>query len=337
MFASLATLPVVYRRGTAGHAVPQDLPRGPPAEARPFRRGMGRADELCNGATMFTGACLCGSLRYEQAGPLHALWHCHCSMCRKHHGAPFASIGMASLDRFRWLSREASVVEYASSAARKRRFCGTCGSVAPAPLGDRVLLPAGNLPGELAELGQVGAQHVFVGSKAPWHVIADGLPQHEALPPSAPAGWTLQEVPCREVPQDGAVHGSCLCGAVTFSVSGAPLRWMQCHCSRCRRGRSAVHGSNAFYPAEHFTWLTGRELVRKYKPPDAQRFAVSFCTRCGGGAPVERDNVPFVLLPAALFDTDPGARPEAHIFVGSKAAWYNFGDGLPQYDELPPA
>lgn len=292
---------------------------------------MGSASALCDASRMVTGACLCGTLRYEVKGPLENLMHCHCSMCRKHHGAPFATLIEAPADSLRWLSGEASVREYPSSAERVRRFCGTCGSVAPAPMGGRVLLPAGNLLGNLSD---VGGLHMFVGSKAPWHVIADELPQHDNAPP----GWTLHEVVrTAKVELEGAVHGACLCGEVTFSVTGAPARWLQCHCSRCRRARSAAHASNTFYPEGQFSWCTGHELVKKYKPPDAARFTVSFCMRCGGGAPVQRDNVPFVLVPAGLFDTDPGARPQAHIHVASKAPWYTFSDGLPQFAELPPS
>jgi hypothetical protein len=86
---------------------------------------------------------------------------------------------------------------------------------------------------------------------------------------------------------------------------------------------------------EQFTWERGRDSVRSYSPPDAKRFAAAFCVRCGGGAPVERENVPFVLVPAALFDADPGARPQAHIHVASKAPWYSIHDALPQFAELP--
>lgn len=95
---------------------------------------------------------------------------------------------------------------------------------------------------------------------------------------------------------------------MTFAVRGAPSRWLQCHCSRCRRARSAAHGSNTFFPLAQFSWQTGRELVRGHRVPEAQRFTSSFCTRCGGAAPTERENVPFVLVPAALFDSDPGTR-----------------------------
>jgi len=175
---------------------------------------------------------------------------------------------------------------------------------------------------------------MFVASKPSWHVIADDLPQHAHAPP----GWQTSKEEERPAPsaEDGGTHGSCACGAVTFSVSGAPARWLQCHCSRCRRGRSAVHGSNTFYPADQFTWGAGREHVQSYGPPDAARFRVSFCELCGGGAPLEREGVPFVLVPAGLFDRDPGARPQAHIHVASKASWYEVNDGLPQFAELPP-
>ena len=279
---------------------------------------------------MITGACLCGAVAYEAADHLHRLLHCHCSTCRKHHGAPFASFVEVEQGALRWLAGEGSLVSYRSSGARSRHFCPTCGAVAPTPLGDRLLVPAGNLRGDL---GETEGLHTFVASKPAWHTIADALPQHAGAAP----GWEV-EVERPTAPSVAAgIHGSCLCGGVRFAVSGAPARWLQCHCSRCRRGRSAAHGSNMFYPLAQFSWLAGRELVRSYRPPEAQRFTVSFCARCGGGAPSERENVPFVLVPAALLDADPGSRPQAHIHIASKASWYPVADGLPQFAELPPS
>ena len=281
--------------------------------------------------SMIAGSCLCGVLRYEVQGPLKELLHCHCSMCRKHHGAPFATFASAPAADFRWLSGEASVGSYASSPSSSRRSCKTCGAVAPTPTGTHVALPAGNLVGEL---GNQGGCHVFVGSKAPWHVIEDELPQHDAAPPER----GLEPIVRPATPDlEGEVHGSCLCGIVTFSVRGAPARWLQCHCSRCRRARSAAHGSNTFYPTAQFMWRSGREHVQTYRPPDAERFAVSFCGTCFGGAPVEREGVPFVLVPAGVFDDAPGPSPEAHIHVASKAPWYTPGGRLAHFAELPPA
>ena len=282
---------------------------------------------------MISGTCLCGVLRYELDGPLQGLLHCHCSRCRKHHGAPFASFTRVAEHQLRWLSGQDQLIE-GPAAGRTRRSCQGCGAVAPVELGEELLVPAGNLQGEL---GLSGGEHMFAGSRPEWHVLADGLPQHEAAPP----GWTAEAerptVPGGPLPvMEGVVPGSCLCGAVTFAMSGAPARWMQCHCSRCRRARSAAHGSNMFYPAAQFSWRSGRELVRSYRPPEAARFTTSFCSLCGGAAPTERENVPFVLVPAALLDMSPGGRPEAYIFVASKAEWFTVPDDMPQFAELPP-
>jgi hypothetical protein len=256
-------------------------------------------------------------------------------MCRKHHGAPFATHVLAPAVGFRWQGEPPALLELSSSATRVRRSCAACGSVAPTLIDDRVLLPAGNLLGELTDLPGL---HMFVASKAPWHVIADRLPQHQGAPPGWPWPELHQPAPVQPAPVqlEGAAHGACPCGAVSFAISGAPIRWVNCHCSRCRRGRSAAHASNAFYPAAQFQWRTGRDLVRSYKPPEAERFTVSFCVRCGGGAPVERDNVPFTLIPTALLQGNAGAGPTSHIHVTSKAPWYPISDSLQQYPELPP-
>ncbi len=279
---------------------------------------------------MISGGCLCGALQYQVEGPFSEMVHCHCSMCRKHHAAPFASFVIAPKTAFAWRQGEGHVAEYRSSAHNLRRHCPTCGSKAPTVGKTMVAIPAGNLVGAL---GPVAASHAFVGSKAPWHTITDDLPKHVGPPPH----WAPSEDP-RPAPPilEGATHGGCLCGAVTFSVRGKPARWMQCHCSRCRRGRSAAHGSNTFYPRDQFEWRTGQAWVRSFRLPEAQRFAIHFCGRCGGGAPVEREGVPFVLVPAGLLDGDPGFRPEAHIHVASKAPWYTITDTIPQFPELPP-
>ena len=283
---------------------------------------------MCDTAVMNAGTCLCGALRYEVDAETSQLTHCHCSLCRKHHGAPFASFVEVSQHALRWLSGEDQLTTFSPTSSRERRSCRGCGAVAPTWVGDRFLIPAGNLSGNLT---QATGRHVFVAGKPAWHTIADTLPQYSGPAPD----WTWHEERAPVSTVEGEISGSCLCGDVSFAVAGNPERWMQCHCSRCRRARSAAHGSNAFYSLARFSWRTGRENLASYHPPDAQRFATSFCVRCGGGAPVERINVQFVLVPAALFDADPGSGPEAHIHMASRASWDFIADALPQFAELP--
>jgi hypothetical protein len=52
------------------------------------------------------GSCLCGGVEFEIAGPLTAPLNCHCSQCRKQHGAAFRSRVRVQSKDFRWLKGE---------------------------------------------------------------------------------------------------------------------------------------------------------------------------------------------------------------------------------------
>lgn len=281
---------------------------------------------------MTQGTCLCASVRYEIDGPASFMAHCHCSMCRKHHGSLFATFTGAPLSGFRWLAGESAVRTFASSPNGRRSFCSVCGSVAPSLLPEigLAICPAGNLD---AHLGMKPQSHLFVGSKAPWHTITDDLPQHEKCPP----GYEAPDI-VRPAAQskDGITSGSCLCGDVAFEIEGSPLRVMNCHCSRCRRARSAAHATNLFYPSARIRWTRGQTEVVDYRLPEARYFATAFCRRCGGELPRVSTERELAVVPAGSLDTDPGAQPLAHIFVGSKASWFDITDRLPQFAEAPP-
>jgi hypothetical protein len=281
---------------------------------------------------MTLGTCLCGKVRYEIAGPFTGMSHCQCSMCRKHHGAAFATWAVAPLAGFRWLAGEATLGRYRSSEQGDRPFCTTCGSVAATPMTEHglAIAPAGNLDGDPGIRPQ---HHMFATSRASWYTITDHLPQHAGYPPEFGGGLGVQ----RSAPttRSGVIAGSCLCGGVAYEVD-APLRMINCHCSRCRRGRSAAHATNLFANLDAFRWIRGRDVRAEYKPPDAQFFAVAFCTHCGGAAP-RISARGMAVIPAGTLDTDPGIRPQMHIFVGSKAPWFEITDDLPQFVEGPPS
>jgi hypothetical protein len=281
---------------------------------------------------MIQGRCLCGTVRYELDGPVTNLLHCHCSMCRKHHGTPFATWAAAPLAGFRFTAGDDAVERHASSAGFHRSFCRHCGSVVPEAnaTAGLAICPAGNLDGDLGIEPQL---HMFVGSKAPWYRITDDLPQYDEYPPQ----FGMSATPRQRVETGGAgVAGSCLCGAVAYEIDGPPMRMYYCHCSRCRLGRSAAHASNVFFKAQGFRWTRGAELVREFALPGAQFFGTAFCSRCGSAMPrvsLERD---IVNVPAGSLDTDPGIEPAAHIFVDSKAPWDRITDSIPQFAEMPP-
>jgi hypothetical protein len=262
-------------------------------------------------------------------------------MCRKAHGAGYATYGSVPAERFHWLDEGARSGEeslrggWESSPGSRRCFCTRCGSVVPGDVeGDQVFFPLGNFDDDPRASPEL---HIFVGSQAPWHVISDALPQHAAYPPE----WG--ELPTFDAPARssdspaGAQRGSCLCGAVVYEVAGDIQGVVQCHCSRCRKSRSAAHGANLFFVDAELAWKQGRDLVRHYKVPHAESFTSAFCKRCGSLLP--RDPTPGRLLgiPAGSLDTDPGVGAKLHIFVGSKAPWVEISDDLPMIEGRPGA
>jgi hypothetical protein len=281
---------------------------------------------------MAKGQCLCGTVRYEVDGPFESMMNCHCSMCRKRHGAAFSTFVRAPLAHFRWVSGEDSIAQYETPSGGSPGFCRVCGSITPVRLDDvgSVLCPAGNLEGELGIKPQA---HIFAGSKASWYDITDSLVQHEEYPPEF--GMSAVDRPV-VTPKPGVIQGSCLCGEVAFEIEGAPERLMYCHCSRCRRARSAAHGANLFFNSGQFRWLRGESRVRIYKDPSARFFSVAFCEKCGSGVPRIRPESKMGYVPAGALDTDPGIKPLARIFVGSKASWVDITDAVPQFTEMPP-
>jgi hypothetical protein len=192
------------------------------------------------------------------------------------------------------------------------------------------LCPAGNLAGEL---GIKPEGHIFVSSKAPWYNIADSLPQHAEYPPEfATPGIARPVVTSRP----DTAQGSCLCGEVAFEIDGTPATFWYCHCSRCRRQRSAAHAANVFLKADQFHWVRGESQVTQYKVPEARFFIAAFCRHCGGAAPRVAAQSGMAQVPAGTFDTDPGIRPQAHIFAASKASWFDICDDIAQFPEGPP-
>jgi hypothetical protein len=123
-------------------------------------------------------------VRYRLDGPAQFINHCHCSMCRKVHGAAFGSFLHADGRHFAWTGGADEVSRYESSAGTFRAFCPRCGSAVPVleDGGTHVTIPAGSLDDDP---GVRPVVHIHVASKAPWFEIADDLPRFAEFPPQS--------------------------------------------------------------------------------------------------------------------------------------------------------
>ena len=77
---------------------------------------------------MITGRCECNRVRFEIHGDINDYSHCHCSQCRRMHGAAFATFGGVLKRDFKFTSGTDEITHYASSDDHDRLFCRICGS-----------------------------------------------------------------------------------------------------------------------------------------------------------------------------------------------------------------
>jgi hypothetical protein len=140
------------------------------------------------------------------------------------------------------------------------------------------------------------------------------------------------------------VRGSCLCGGVKFEIDGPLLRPLHCHCSRCRKQHGAAFRSRVRVRAADFKWIEGEDLVSYYE--SSPGFRRGFCRVCGSPV-VNRPGPAYkpaaanpaiaseLGIPLGILDDDPGIRPQCHVFVASKAPWFEITDDLPQFPDYP--
>ena len=281
---------------------------------------------------MYSGSCLCGDIAFVVDGPIEHVDQCHCSMCRKAHGAAFATYGGSAPEDFRMLRGGALVRRYRSSPVGTRLFCPRCGSVVPMKVADKpVAIALGNVA---QSPGARPKSHFFVGSKAPWHDIADDLPRFDEYPASFGFDASVTRKPERGALSPGASGGSCLCGAVAFEFEGRPLEMVNCHCRSCRRAMSAGFATFVTVEAEAFRWLAGESNVVRYSGTGSPHAKSAFCGICG--SPMPR-NAPSgrVDIPAGSLDDDPGVRPGANLHVAERADWVGLDPDLPAFATVP--
>jgi hypothetical protein len=128
--------------------------------------------------------------------------------------------------------------------------------------------------------------------------------------------------------------GSCLCGGVRFEIAGQFERFYLCHCEYCRKDTGSAHAANLFSSTAALRWLAGQEQVRQFDLPDT-RHSRAFCSQCGSALPRVQMNGALLVVPAGSLDSEIPVRPDAHLFMASKAAWDDGLEAVPRVDRLP--
>ena len=129
------------------------------------------------------GRCLCGQIEFEFEPRDGVAMNCHCSMCRRAHGAAFASMLLSSKDSLKFIKGSEALKEYYSSEFGVRAFCSECGSRLMNYAKSHSNYMSVALSAVVDECGIKPAANVQVGSKASWYTPAEDIPAFEEFPP----------------------------------------------------------------------------------------------------------------------------------------------------------
>jgi hypothetical protein len=126
------------------------------------------------------------------------------------------------------------------------------------------------------------------------------------------------------------LSGKCECGAVRYRVVDAFRYAANCHCSNCRAATGSAFKAFAGIERDKLELVNGSESLLVFGEDDLNN---TRCAVCGSFLfSVVRDGAYVHVAMGSLVDA-PSIRPTEHIFVGSKAPWFEITDDLPQFEE----
>ncbi|HSX61013.1 MAG TPA: GFA family protein [Tahibacter sp.] len=130
------------------------------------------------------------------------------------------------------------------------------------------------------------------------------------------------------MPEAIRYEGGCLCGAVRYAASAAPLRGVICHCAMCRRHSGAPALAFVHFPADAFTWTTA--------PPRWYRSSAfagrAFCAACGSTLGMREDVLADrVQVCVGSLDEPARARIDDHVWTSARLPWFDTTDALPRF------
>jgi hypothetical protein len=127
------------------------------------------------------------------------------------------------------------------------------------------------------------------------------------------------------------LNGSCLCGAVRYTVADEFQYAMICHCSQCRRATGSAFKPFGSIERAKLKVIAGP--IRIYGDVMTHN---AHCETCGSLLySIVNEGQRAHVTYGTLIDA-PTLKPTQHIFAGSKAPWYEILDDLPQHDGFPP-
>ena len=130
------------------------------------------------------------------------------------------------------------------------------------------------------------------------------------------------------------IKGNCECKKISFEITQEIKYFSHCHCSQCRRCHGSAFASFIEVEESFFKYNSDIKYLKSYaSSKDCQRI---FCQICGSNIMFLHKSKPEkYYVSAGLLNGDLSLPEAHHVFVGSKANWYDITDNLKQHQEYP--
>jgi hypothetical protein len=134
-----------------------------------------------------------------------------------------------------------------------------------------------------------------------------------------------------------SLAGSCLCGAVRFTVSAPVADLRACHCTSCQKASGAGGSVNAVVPLSAFAITQGTPKRYDARADSGRTLYRYFCGDCGSPIYSQRatEHNNLVVVRAGLLDRKDGMKIKTHIWTKSAAPWAHFEPGSQQVAGQP--
>ena len=132
------------------------------------------------------------------------------------------------------------------------------------------------------------------------------------------------------------ITGGCICGAVRYRATAAPITTRVCWCRQCQYLGAGGPTVNVCFPADAVT-IEGELGDHRSVADSGNVMHRRFCRRCGTPLSSTAESRPhLVFLRAGTLDDPEVARPAATIWTSAAPSWACFDTQLPALAGQPP-
>ena len=130
------------------------------------------------------------------------------------------------------------------------------------------------------------------------------------------------------------LNGNCECKKVSFEINQEIKYFSHCHCSQCRRSHGSAFASFIEVEKSSFNYKSGIQNTKTYaSSQDCERV---FCEICGSNIMFfNKNKSEKYYISVGALNGDISLPKAHHVYVGSKASWYEIDDNLKQHVTLP--